>query len=116
MPDYMLLLYERPETFANVTSEQMEQVVAKYVAWRTRLGSTGKISGGNKLRDGSGRSLQPGGGRVTVRDGPFTETKDVIGGYFIINAASYDEAVDLARDCPHLLFGGGIEIREIEPT
>lgn len=116
MPDYMLLLHERSEMFADVTTDQMQKVIARYVEWRTRLGAQQKLTGGNKLRDNSGRTLEQRSGRVDVRDGPYTETKDVIGGYFIISAADYDEAVDLARDCPHLMFGGPVEVREIEPT
>jgi hypothetical protein len=117
MPDYMLLLHDRPEMFANVTPDDMQRVIAKYVEWRSALAAGGKLIGGNKLRDDAGRILDPrAGGRVDVRDGPFTETKDVIGGYFILRATDYDDAVALSRDCPHLMFGGRIELREIEPT
>jgi hypothetical protein len=122
MPDFMLLLHERPEMFADISPDRMQQVIAKYVAWRSKLTGEDKLAGGHKLRFDSGRVLEPGDGStgraagVTVRDGPYTETKDVIGGYFIIRAADYEEAVALSRDCPHLLFGGRIEVREIEPT
>lgn len=118
MPDYLLLLHESPELFANISPDEMQRVIAKYGEWRSKLGSAGKLTGGNKLRDDAGRIIEPRsrGGRVDVRDGPFTETKDVIGGYFIIRAADYDEAVAVSRDCPHLMFGGRIELREIEPT
>jgi hypothetical protein len=118
MPDYMLLLHERPEMFETVTPNDMQRIIEKYVEWRSRLGAEGKLTGGNKLRDNSGKVLTPRGtgGKSDLRDGPFTETKDVIGGYFILTAQGYDEAVEIARACPHLLFGGQIEIREIEPT
>lgn len=118
MPDYMMLLHDRPELFADITSDDMQRVVAKYVEWRSKLSGEGKLKDGNKLGDDAGRVLEPraAGARVDVRDGPFTETKDVIGGYFIIKAANYDEAVDISRACPHLMFGGRIELREIEPT
>ena len=46
-------------------------------------------------------------------DGPYTETKEILGGYFAVEAGSYDEAIELTRDCPHFDFGS-IEIREIE--
>jgi len=52
---------------------------------------------------------------VAITDGPFAEAKEIIGGYFIVQANSYDEAVGLAKDCPHLDFGT-IEVREIEIT
>ena len=47
-------------------------------------------------------------------DGPFSETKEVIGGYFAIEAAGYDEAVQLLEDHPHLSYGGTVEVREID--
>jgi hypothetical protein len=46
-------------------------------------------------------------------DGPFAEAKEVIGGYFVIQAADYAEAVRLSTECPHLRYGGRIELREI---
>ncbi len=117
MPDYILLLHESPEMFARVTGEEMQRIVTKYVEWRSALAAEGRLTSGNKLRDDNGRMIEPkGSGRVQVRDGPFTETKDVIGGYFIVRASGYDEAVEISRACPHLLFGGRIELREIEPT
>jgi hypothetical protein len=51
--------------------------------------------------------------KVAVTDGPFTEGKEVMGGLFVIEAGSYDEAVAIADGCPHLDFGS-IEVREIE--
>jgi hypothetical protein len=49
-----------------------------------------------------------------VLDGPFSETKEIIGGYFAIQAEDYDEAVSLAGECPHLDYGGLIELREVD--
>ena len=56
------------------------------------------------------------GEKVVVSDGPYSETKEMLGGYFMIEAANYDEALRLSRDHPHLAFGGTIELRQIEPT
>jgi len=114
MPDYMLLLHERPELFENVSADEMQRIITRYIEWRTSLDGT--LTGGNKLRDDSGRVIEPRAGRVETRDGPFTETKEVIGGYFILRARDYDEATEIAKGCPHLLFGGRIELREIDPT
>lgn len=87
----------------------MEAIVAKYMAWRQEMGANGRITGGHKLQDGTGRVIR--GGAVT--DGPYTEAKEVIGGIFLINAADYDDAVTVARTCPHCEFGT-VEVREIE--
>lgn len=117
MPQYMLLLHEIPGGFASLSPEEMQRVIEKYSAWSAKLASQGKLVGGDKLRDEGGRHLRrdgKGGGRVSVVDGPYTESKEIVGGYYKIEAADYDEAVRLSRDCPHMEFGW-IEVREIEP-
>ncbi len=53
---------------------------------------------------------------MTAVDGPYSETKEVLGGFFLISAESYDDAIQICRDCPHLRFGGTIELRQIELT
>jgi hypothetical protein len=62
--------------------------------------------------DGSGRVLR--GSPTTINDGPFSEVKDVIGGFSIVEAASLDEASSLAQGCPILEVGGSVEVRPIE--
>ena len=52
-------------------------------------------------------------GKVIVTDGPYTETRELVGGYFAYDADSFEQAVELARECPVLPFGP-VEIREIE--
>jgi hypothetical protein len=51
---------------------------------------------------------------MRVTDGPYSETKEVLGGYYIVSADSYERAIDLARDCPHFDYGGAIEVRELD--
>ncbi|HEX2092900.1 MAG TPA: YciI family protein [Longimicrobiaceae bacterium] len=116
MAHFILLLHESPANWADVTPEEMQQVIEKYRAWSQRLVETGKLAGGHKLRDEGGRSLARRNGSVEVTDGPYAEAREVIGGLFVIEADGYDDAVETARDCPHLEFGGRIELREVEPT
>ena len=113
MADYMLLLYDDNTAFDGISPEVMQQIIARYGAWRDQLAERGQLVGGNKLIDGEGRVLRGSGDAMRVLDGPFSEAKEVIGGYFAIRAASYDEAVTIASGCPHLDFGT-VEIREIE--
>ena len=114
MPDYMLLLHERPENFENLSPEEMQGIISRYMSWRTNQST--RVVGGNKLRDDAGRVIERGKARAEVRDGPFTESKEVVSGYFIVSASDYDDAVRIASGCPHLELGGRIEVREIEPT
>lgn len=116
MPKYLLLLHEPVDALpADITPEEIQAIIQRYTDWRNRLVTAGKFLDGHKLRDGEGRVLRKAGGKVTVTDGPYAEVREVIGGLFVIEAATYDEAVALSEDCPHFEFGP-IEIREIEPT
>lgn len=78
-----------------------------------RAPQEGRLLQGEKLRDDGGRRLKQQGGQVLVSDGPYAEVKDVVGGFFILSAESYDAAVALARTCPHLRYGE-VELRAIE--
>jgi hypothetical protein len=116
MPNYMLLLRDNPESFAGVSPEEMQAIIAKYSAWRRQLAESGRLVGGEKLKDGEGRVMRKNGdGTARVIDGPFSETKEVIGGFFAVSAADYDEIVEISRGCPHLEYGT-IEIREVDQT
>jgi hypothetical protein len=117
MAGYMLFLHEDPRTFSNLSPSEIEGAIRQYVEWRERLAREGRITGGHKLADEGGRWLtRETGGAVRVVDGPFSEAREVVGGYFLIEAADYDEAVEIARDCPHLAFGGRIELRALDPA
>ena len=116
MPEYLLLLHEQPSDFAGFSPEDFEKVIGEYIAWRHKLEAEGKFAGGQKLRDEGGRHLAGWNGDFRVTDGPYAEAKEVIGGLFAIKADDYEKAVEIARECPHLKYGGRIELREIEPT
>ena len=114
MPSYVLLLHDSGTMPPDMSPADMQAVIQRYVAWRERVERGGRKVEGHKLVDGTGRVMKGAAG-PTVTDGPYAEAREVIGGLFILEAASYDEAVKLCHDCPHLEFGS-IEIREIEPT
>jgi hypothetical protein len=114
MPTYLALLYDDPSQFERLTAEEMAAIIERYRAWRIRMEGRGAVQSGYKLADGEGKVLRRRGGRCEVKDGPFGESKEVVGGYFILRAASYDEALGILEDCPHLEFGA-IELRAHDP-
>jgi hypothetical protein len=114
VPKYMLLLYDDPSTFKSMSPEDMQKVVEKYMAWGARLRQAGLMSHSNKLADDAGKVMRGGAGDLRVTDGPYSETKEVLGGYFVIEAPSYDKAVEFSRDCPHIEYGGTIEVRQVD--
>jgi hypothetical protein len=114
MPKYMLLLHDNPASFADVSPEQMQRVIEKYMAWGNRLREAAVMHAGDKLTDEPGKVLRSNNGHVRITDGPYSETKEVLGGYYIIEASSYEQAIERSRDCPHLEYGGTIEVRQVD--
>jgi len=113
MSKFMLLLRDDGQRVPSHSAQEMQEILQRYGAWRQSLGD--KIAGGNKLMDGQGRVLRKQNGKPVLSDGPFAEAKEVMGGFFIIEAADYADAVELAKTCPHMDFGT-IEIRQVEIT
>jgi hypothetical protein len=115
MPKFVLLLHDAGNFDPNMSPDQMQAIVQRYVAWRAKVQKDGRSIMGHKLHDKQGRVIRGSGAAMKVTDGPYAEAREVIGGLFVIEAASYDEVVELTKDCPHLDFGS-IEIREVQPT
>jgi hypothetical protein len=107
-------LHDDRSRFASVSPEQMQQIIEKYMKWGSKLRTTGVLVSSDKLTGEPGRVMRGKNGQVRVTDGPYSETKEVLGGYYTIEAASYDEALERARDCPHLEYGGTIEVRQVD--
>ena len=116
MDNYLLLLHEDPSQYASLSPSDMQNVIEQYRNWSRKLAERGHLVDGHKLADEGGKRVRSGKGGPLVTDGPFAESKDVIGGLFVIKAHSYDEAVKLVADCPHLRGGNEIELRRIEVT
>ncbi len=114
MPRYMLLLHDDPSAFMSLSPADIQKVIEKYMAWGNRLRQAGIMTESAKLTDEPGRVVRGRGSDIRVLDGPYSETKEVLGGYFTIVADSYDHAVERASDCPHLEYGGTIEIRQVD--
>ncbi len=110
MPQYILLLYENPSGFEKLSPEEMQAALEKYMAWTKKP----FMIGSRRLKGGPGRVIRPNkSGQARVTDGPFGESKEVLGGYYAIEAADFDEAVKRTLDHPHLQYGGTIEVREL---
>ena len=115
MPNYMLLLHDHGSVLPDMSPDEIQKVIQRYIAWRQRIQQSGRQISGHKLADRQGRVLRGRVGAPRVTDGPYAEAREVVGGLFIVEAQNYDEVVALSQDCPHLEFGT-IEIRQIEPT
>jgi hypothetical protein len=114
MPKFMLILHDDMTNLTKLAPGEMQRLIVQYKAWSAKMAQAGKLAGGEKLRDEGGKHLSAKGGKMVVRDGPYAEAKEVVGGYFLIDAKDYAEATALCAECPHLAIGGRIELREIE--
>jgi len=114
MSQFILLLRERSTDFSDMSPEEIQSVITEYGAWSQQMAEAGNLVGGHKLTADNGRLLAGWEGDFSATDGPLTEAKEVIGGFFHINATDYDVAVELCRTCPHLKYGGQIELRQVD--
>jgi len=83
----------------------------KWKTWMESMGKQGKFIGGQPLNQ-TGSVIS--GTKKTVTDGPFTEGKEIVGGYLMIKAGDQAEAVELSKDCPLLEHDGIVEVRQIQ--
>ncbi len=95
---------------SHLSPEKQQAHMEKWFEWVEKMKS--------EKRYVSGEALMPGGKTVTgakkvVTDGPYAESKEVVGGYFVILAKDLDEATTLAKDCPDFALNGIVEVREV---
>jgi hypothetical protein len=112
MSQYLLLLYHDPSARREVNPEAQKAVEAKYREWTSRPGTIDA----KRLGTDHGRVVRPGNGTAQVTDGPYSETKEHLAGFYLIEAADYNEAVERTKTHPHVEFGGTVEVRQLWGT
>ncbi len=106
---YLLLL--RQPAGGPPPPEELAKIMARFTDWMDRMRARGMVQGTNGL-ELSGKILRGRRG-ASITDGPYVEAKEVVGGYVLISAASLEEAVEAARDCPGLDYHMVVEVRPI---
>ena len=113
MPKFMLIIGGAELDKRSGNAQRTPEILEHYMTWMRGLREKGQYVASHKLYDQVGRRLTVRGGEVM--DGPFIESKDAVGGIFVIEAASLEEATDVARECPTLrLQNGYVELRAVE--
>ena len=112
MPKFLMLARDDGTAFGALSPKEAEAIIGRYLAWSTGLMEKGHLLASEKLHDESGRTLSRSAGSIAVTDGPYAEVKEVVGGFWLIEAPDYQSAVGLASDSPHLDFGT-LEIRQV---
>ncbi len=109
-PGYMLL-FRGNEWQKGLSPEEMQTVASRWMAWFSGLKDQGKVTAGSPL-EAQGKLVSGKNGRV-VADGPFAESKEAVGGYFLLQVKSMDEALAIAKECPGLAYGAVVEVRPV---
>ena len=106
-----LLLFRGGSWDRSLSPAELQNAMSGFLAWFERLSTEGTLKAGQPLMDDA-RIVSGKNGR-NVADGPFAESKEAVGGYFLIEAASLDAAVAVAQQCPILEHGAEVEVRPI---
>jgi hypothetical protein len=110
---YMLLIYGEEARWANLTPEKISEEMGAYFAYTEALAKAGKLKAGDELQPvASAKTVSLMGGKHSVVDGPFAETKETLGGYYLIEAETIEEALEWAAKCPGARYGR-VEVRPV---
>lgn len=104
-----ILLFRGTDWSQKLSPEEMQKVSGQWMDWFKGLMQEGKVLGGRPL-DKTGKVVSGKNGR-TISDGPFAESKEAIGGYFLLRVDTMEEAVAIAQQCPGLPHGARVEVR-----
>ncbi len=111
MPKYLCLIRGEALCGAKVSPSEMQEIAMQFIGWMKGMEEQGRLHGHARLHSEEGKILdgrKPG----VVIDGPYAETKEIIGGYWVIDADSYEHAVELSDGIP--LSNGLLEIRRLD--
>ena len=107
-----MLIFRGTDWHNGMSAEEAQQVTNGMMEWFKRLTDSGKATAGAPL-EVEGKVLSGKNGKVIVSDGPFLESKEAIGGFFMLQVGSMDEAVAIAKQCPGLAYGLRVEVRQL---
>lgn len=110
---YMILIYGKESDWADVSPERMGEIMSAYFAYTNKLKAAGVHVASDELREVATAKSVRGQGGAQVVDGPFVDTKESLGGYYLIDCASEDEALSWAKQAPSMMHGGGVELRPV---
>ena len=109
MNEFLLIFRSPAMTDFQPSPEQIQASIKKWQDWIGGIAAQGKFVSTQRLGS-SGKVLKPGD---VVTDGPYAELKEMVGGFLILKADALDEAVELAKGCPVLEYGGHVEVRDL---
>ena len=113
---YLLMIYDNEETFAAMSEGRRGQLMQAYGAFTQDIVKSGHFRSGAQLQPSSrATTVREKNGKRATTDGPFVETKEQLGGYYLVECKDLDEALSIAGRIPSLQVGGVIEVRPLVP-
>jgi hypothetical protein len=106
-----ILLFRGTHWEKGLSPEEIQNAASRFMAWFERLKVEARVKAGQPL-EREGKVVSGPKGR-TVADGPFAESKEAIGGYFLLSVRNLDEALAIAKECPILEYGASVEVRPV---
>ena len=107
---YALLIHERPEAYDGFDDDQRAAITAEYRALRDDQ----RVLDGARLASAeTATTVRAEAGELLLTDGPFADTKEVFGGFYLVEAADLDDALEIAARIPALRLGGSVEVRPL---
>src|ERR671933_1207428 len=107
---YALLIYPKPGSHEALAEDEAKAVSAEYFAFR----DDPRCLGGAHLQPmETATTVRHGGGEGLITDGPYADTKEVLGGYFVFEASTLDEVLEVAQRIPAVRLGGAVEVRPL---
>ena len=106
MSQFMLLLYDNRAAWAKMSPAEMQKAIEKYMAWTKKPFTVDS----KRLGEDPGKVVRPSNGKAHTADGPFSETKEVLGGFYLIEARDLNEAIQVASRLPSAPLGT-VEVR-----
>ena len=110
MKDFLLVYRNDYNSVPKASPEEAQAITKKWMDWIGGIASEGKLSNQGSPLGSAGKVVKP---NNVVTDGPYTEIKELIGGYSIVKAESLEEAAAIAKGCPIFESGGNVEVREL---
>jgi hypothetical protein len=107
---YALLVYERPSSYDGLSAEELESLTAEYLAIRSE---EGVFDGAHLAPASTATTVRLQDGKAVLSDGPFAETKEIFGGYYLLTAEDLDGALAVAHKIPAIRMGGSVEVRSV---
>lgn len=111
---YMLLIYDDEKLWAKMSEQERGAIFQQYREFGEGIRASGAFQAGAPLQPTTtATTVRSKNGKTVTTDGPFAETREQLGGYYIVEAKNLDEAISIAARIPSVRLGGSIEVRPI---